>query len=160
MRRGSIQLAKLEKVAELNVQTRKTEAALVSSQADIESKNRMLGNHKCGTGEDQQELCGNSSRGLPVGGTSPGKSKSSFQSKLQAEMNFRRASFHIKMTKFSEQMASSLEGLTIKTDAWGQKILQKDREMRDLCHQLHSSQEALAKLKAESDPRQGALNER
>ncbi|EDW27205.1 GL21159 [Drosophila persimilis] len=63
------------------------------------------------------------------------------------------------MTKFSEQMASSLEGLTIKTDAWGQKMLQKDREMRDLCHQLHSSQEALAKLKAESEPRQGALNE-
>ncbi|XP_017152009.1 restin homolog isoform X2 [Drosophila miranda] len=155
---GNVQFARLEeKISELNVQTRKAAAALASSQAEVDSKNRQLESTNAALKEVNKDYAESRAEASQLEECLQQISEQ-LQSELQAERSS-SSDLHMKLTKFSEQIASGQKELTSKADAWGQEMLQKEREIQDLRQQLHSSQEALAKLKAESEQREGALEE-
>ncbi|XP_022230005.2 restin homolog isoform X1 [Drosophila obscura] len=155
---GSIQFAKLEeKISELNVQARITQANLVASRAEVESKNRQLEAANAALEKINQDYAASRAEASQLE-----ERLQQLSEKLHSELQAERSSsseFHTKLTQFSEQMASGQKELTSKADAWAQEMLQKEREMQNLRQQLHTSQEALAKLQAEAEQREAALAE-
>ncbi|XP_034125395.1 restin homolog isoform X2 [Drosophila guanche] len=155
---GSIQFAKLEeRISELSIQARITQANLVASQAEVESKNRQLEATNAALEKINKDYAESRAEASQLEERLQLISEQ-LQSELQAERSS-SSDLHTKLSKFSEEMASGQKELTSKADAWSQEMLQKEREMQDLRQQLHTSQEALAKLQAQAEQREAALEE-
>ncbi|BFF96378.1 restin homolog [Drosophila madeirensis] len=155
---GSIQFAKLEeRISELSIQARITQANLVASQAEVESKNRQLEATNAALEKINKDYAESRAEASQLEERLQLISEQ-LQSELQAERSS-SSDLHTKLSKFSEEMASGQKELTSKADAWSQEMLQKEREIQDLRQQLHTSQEALAKLQAQAEQKEAALEE-